>query len=464
MQMVGRKSAVPYVLMSSLVLFGVPVLLGLWVASSQHHILKFAAIGLFLTTLFFSNTRYLIVCTAVSLFCASSQMVTLSQEFLTLRWAFLATLAMRAVVDWLLGKALMKLREMDVWVLSFLALAFYSQQYSILPTLTFQRSVSIALFYVAAFWGVWNHVRNAEDIHELLNDFLKVALMIFFLSLTVFVRFNEKGRFMGFFDNPNAIGFYILLMTPLALWSFFAQRTLSSFFLLLMMMVTMVLCRSRSAMLSTGIGLAYFLWFYHFKRNRTIFAWLIFVPIIVILYNEFCGLSSIIKFLRLDWKTLALGGGRMEAWTAVVNLIAMRPWLGYGFGTEDHLFETFDILFDGHAGAQVHNSYLGLVSQLGLMGFALFFVPLFFFFLRLNHRVSRMPIGDNDQYVLHLALNAVILSGLVHALFESWLYSAGTTFAFSFWTIVILAQRLDQIGSLNQGRAQGATAILPGPI
>jgi len=96
-----------------------------------------------------------------------------------------------------------------------------------------------------------------------------------------------------------------------------------------------------------------------------------------VLYHELFDVASIVTFLRFDWQELVEGGGRIEGWAEVARFIADRPWFGYGFGTEDQLFYRFDIIFDVHAGASAHNSYLGVVTQIGLVGAALFYVPFF---------------------------------------------------------------------------------------
>src|SRR5207237_519536 len=70
-------------------------------------------------------------------------------------------------------------------------------------------------------------------------------------------------------------------------------------------------------------------------------------------------------------RTLFGGSGRLDAWRAGIDQADARPLLGYGFGTEDHVF--VDRLYDFEGGT-AENSFVGLFMQLGGFGVALFLV------------------------------------------------------------------------------------------
>jgi len=77
---------------------------------------------------------------------------------------FLVALASLGLVHWILGRVPARFRIVDFWALGFITLAFYSQLYSFFPDTTFQRSVAVLLFYLAAFWGVWAYVQEENII------------------------------------------------------------------------------------------------------------------------------------------------------------------------------------------------------------------------------------------------------------------------------------------------------------
>ena len=411
-----------------------PYYLGSLIAGNQWSILWLLALGFMIITLYFSEFRYLILCTMCVFLLANSQNEQMAWLFGTLRWVFLSTMALIAAVQWILGQVSKRLRLMDGWALAFLFLAFYSCTYSILPSLTFERSVATAIFYLAVFWGVWNYAQDRSRIPVIVHDLLRVSFVVFLFGLTLI----EGDRFFGIFGSPNSIGVFAAILAPLAFWSYLCERRRGALYLLILMGVSLFLSKSRAGIISAVMAVAYFLIFYRRERRHAILLWLLFFLGGSFLYTELFGSSLIQQYFR--WETLGTGGGRLEAWKEVLQLIVMRPWLGYGFGTEDQLFLKFDIVFLEHSGAYVHNSYIGLVSQLGLLGAFIFFVPLTLFFLGHAYQIQRMPSGANRW--LALALNASVLGGLINATFESWLYAAGNAFTFPFWVTVVLAYQL----------------------
>jgi O-antigen ligase len=148
-------------------------------------------------------------------------------------------------------------------------------------------------------------------------------------------------------------------------------------------------------------------------------------------------------------QTLATGGGRVEVWPVALRMIRQRPFFGHGFGTEDLLFQSYGYdpeSFLQHTGSYLHNSYLGLTAQLGLVGAVTFFLPLILF----AYRRIRASLGDARLEVTH-ALEGTLIAALVACLFESWIYSMGNSQAFPFWVCLVLLLRRSQQTRSNVG-------------
>jgi hypothetical protein len=139
--------------------------------------------------------------------------------------------------------------------------------------------------------------------------------------------------------------------------------------------------------------------------------------------------TSITRLLSPE--AMAAGGGRVEAWQVAIPIIQQNLALGHGFGTEELIFS--GLRFKIHRGSYVHNSYLGLTYQLGLVGSILLFGPLLWLLAR---RAFARPSGSQLA-----AYEAVLFGGLIASLFESWIYSAGNAFSFPFWICVMLLIR-----------------------
>lgn len=133
--------------------------------------------------------------------------------------------------------------------------------------------------------------------------------------------------------------------------------------------------------------------------------------------------------------------GRTVAWNIGLRYLAERPLRGYGFGNEELVLPSRGFV-EGQTlffGFYFHNSYLGLALQIGLIGFVLFYLPLG----ALAVGEWRAPASSEDASV-RIALRAVLLTGLIIAFFESWIYSMGNAHAFAFWTLVMVLTSMRQ--------------------
>tara|TARA_B100002003_G_C13917883_1_gene446402 strand:- start:372 stop:779 length:408 start_codon:yes stop_codon:yes gene_type:complete len=115
-----------------------------------------------------------------------------------------------------------------------------------------------------------------------------------------------------------------------------------------------------------------------------------------------------------------------------------RPLQGFGFGTEDQLFAYHDVNPQDYqlSGAYMHNSYLGLVLQVGIIGAALFYVPLASLIL-----YELLAVRNTRNTPLFTALLSVVLTCMIAGMFSSDLYSMGNAKSFVFWISVMLLVR-----------------------
>jgi O-antigen ligase len=118
--------------------------------------------------------------------------------------------------------------------------------------------------------------------------------------------------------------------------------------------------------------------------------------------------------------------GRTEAWGGALNQIEGRPLLGYGFGTENHVF--VDRFYD-FEGSYVENSFLGLGLQLGIVG-AASIIALLAAIAVASVPVLRRPRDLGDPAA---ALAAVGIAGLVLMFVQSYVDSVGDVGTVTFW-------------------------------
>lgn len=126
-------------------------------------------------------------------------------------------------------------------------------------------------------------------------------------------------------------------------------------------------------------------------------------------------------------RTLAGSSGRTFVWDYALGQVLQRPVDGFGFGTEEKVFVD---RFANFEGARVENSYIGWLLQLGAVGLASF-VALVVAVLAAGRRALR---GRG----FGVAAVGALAGGLVVALVQSFVYSAGNIAALAFWLAAAL--------------------------
>jgi hypothetical protein len=131
-------------------------------------------------------------------------------------------------------------------------------------------------------------------------------------------------------------------------------------------------------------------------------------------------------------RTLFGTSGRAEAWQGALGLGRQRLLLGYGFGTEDHVFVDRYADFNSNT---VENSYIGLFLQLGVVGLLLFIA----FFVVLGVTAARsLSRGDMAERSIAASCAAVVAAGLALAVFQSYVLAVGNNATATFWICAFL--------------------------
>ena len=124
-------------------------------------------------------------------------------------------------------------------------------------------------------------------------------------------------------------------------------------------------------------------------------------------------------------RTLFGLSGRGEAWRGAIDLGNQRPALGYGFGTEDHVFIN---RYANFVGGLPEDSYIGMYLQLGAVGLALFLALAGALAVSGIRRIS-------PEAVVSLA---VLAAALVLAIVQSYIYSVGDIGTVTVWVCAFL--------------------------
>jgi O-antigen ligase len=126
-------------------------------------------------------------------------------------------------------------------------------------------------------------------------------------------------------------------------------------------------------------------------------------------------------------RTIFGTSGRAEAWQGALEQAAKRPLVGFGFGTESRVFVERYVGFESNL---PENSYIGLFLQLGIVGLAVFLALPALLVVRAVRAPARL---DPARLRLAAACAGGLGAGLVLALFQSYIYSAGNNASAAVW-------------------------------
>jgi O-antigen ligase len=145
--------------------------------------------------------------------------------------------------------------------------------------------------------------------------------------------------------------------------------------------------------------------------------------------------------------------GRFELYSQTLELIGMRPWLGFGGGTFEQAFQfvsrppvSTDVLWD-----RAHNTYLALWSELGLLGGSLPMLLCVFAGIRLLTALR----GPGEDWPFQAAALAVLILCSVHSLADFSLEIQANTLFFVAFLALGLGTTYRNDGPSGQMKGHG---------
>jgi O-antigen ligase len=388
-----------------------------------------------------------------------------------LRWVLLAALVVAAGA-W--GMPVRRPTRPDiVAAVGLLAVALLSTAWSVEPRTTFERACSLVLLFAACAL-LAEAVRGRPDrARAVLAGVAGGAVVVGLAGLLVLAvahgdavtaaSTEAPARYRGFGQDPNTVALLFAVAVPLATWGALTASRRSPWLLTLALFVgTIVASGSRGALAAATAGALIVVAAASAGRARILVA-----AAVVVLAVAGAGIEAVPKatssnptaaaraagpvprsgYLNAEQsypldadvgqplpgggqppvtRSFFGGSGRLDAWRGALHEAARRPLVGHGFGTEQAVFVDRYYRF---VGGLPENSYIGLALQLGVVGL-----------LALAVLVAVLArSGLRGRRRAHAAAGlGVLAAGLVAAVGQSYLYSAGNIAAAALWIPVFL--------------------------
>ncbi len=311
------------------------------------------------------------------------------------------------------------------------------------PDLAILKALSLLLLFVYAATGARLAVAGREPRFF---SGLVVGCEIFVGVITI--SYLTGREVMG---NPNSLGAVIgVAVAPILLWgTLLRERPLIHNRRLAVLAVCFYLVfysHSRAALLATlfSCGLLCFA-----LRKFKVFAQgfgaiLILVAVYAIAQptafsNLIAGVTSSVVYKGHD-PTQGVLSSRQSPWQAAVESIGSNLWFGTGFGTADsgqNAIERDQFSTSQGVTAENGSSYLAILEWVGILGV----LPFLFVIFALVGKVFRtirwmLRTGNPAHPAVPLAM--VMVAGLIHAIFEDWLFAPGYYLCVFFWSLAFV--------------------------
>jgi glycosyltransferase involved in cell wall biosynthesis/O-antigen ligase len=350
-------------------------------------------------------------------------------------------------------------------------LAFASTLYSVARTTTLKHSISLLILAVSVL-AVPLTWRTRDEVIQGLRSVALVAAATVVVGLVlaptnVITAFHHH-RFLGVFENPNALGYMVAPILPAVIIAGVRAVPGGDRRLALaiggIIAVGLLLSGSRAGILASLAGIAVGGLMLGGQTRRILVA----VAAVAVVGGllEFVPNSPFRHIVGYGQGVdLMSGGGRTEAWAAAIRLTDERPIQGHGFGTTETFFlarnPELRLKYSVTYGAP-HNSYLETALELGWPGAALLVLLVGSGILAAVRVVRRR---DGWQPLGAVAL-AGIVGGTVEGFFESSVLAVGGLLAFHFWLVASLIHAIrskDEEIEVPPMVAGGAGPIAGGP-
>jgi O-antigen ligase len=322
------------------------------------------------------------------------------------------------------------------WLLRKLA---YEKRYAVVKDKMF---IFLALFTIFSGLSILNSQDKLDSFFEFIQTieyFIIIPYLIFDLTkdvkqikniLWILVSFGGLFSLYGLYQgvalgmratsiagHPNAFGIYLAMIIPIVYSLFLVEKRKANKVLLISMLVLCGGCLlttlSRAGWLAAFLGIL----FINIKLGikRSLMAGLVVLLIFTVIGFFYMPEQVKSRFETFTSKEKDTSGGRIEQYENAFDMIKAHPLLGVGLNEAIRYNEVTETEGGPKIRAEMHNFYLAIASERGLIALVFFLI---FVFMYLSN-LWRSSSFSNIYGVYLLAMFAASLSFLLGNLFHN---------------------------------------------
>lgn len=290
-----------------------------------------------------------------------------------------------------------------------------------------------------------------KDILSIFNTILLSSVIQVFFGLLKYAMGNKnfflffyhlkdsisvEKRLTGTLANSDHFAFFLLIILPIGFSLFFrkikflednlsikdkiiltlnADKGLISYFAALILIgLGIILTGSRGAIITMLLVFLIFAQFsIYLKGSKAVRKKLKFIFFAISAVAIFIGVQNTVKrFAGTSFES----SGRLLRWPNTISMVSDFPVFGTGFGTYRFSYYLYDTDEGGKWSTHAHNEYLETLSEGGLVGVVLFFIPLFLYVYSIIKMLGKRR--HPDVKILGIGVMTSFFAAAFHSFFD----------------------------------------------
>ena len=361
------------------------------------------------------------------------------------------------------GKRVFKLEILDFAILSFGILIMLSSIYSAGGVDSFI-SASISFILLLGYFLFVNLMRTEKWIKRAIIGFVSSASVVALIGVFEFIfgaknnnwldqSFHSiiKTRVVSLFENPNMLAVFLVMAFPFLLALCVKAKETNAKFLTKALVVIFILCIiftwSRAAWIAVIVGILLFAALCTTKAFRIFGMVLLGLPLLPIILPT----SILERFLSISNLADSSIAYRIYTWQGTLN--AIKDYLFFGIGYGDSAFQTVypSYSFSGiEAAPHSHSLILQILLCMGVIGFLVFCVAIFFSFQKSFEFIKNEKNFNSSIYVI--ASVASVASALIIGIFDYIWYNPRIFYLF--WIVIAIGCAYVRVGDYERSRCE----------
>ena len=361
------------------------------------------------------------------------------------------------------GKRVFKLEILDFAILSFGILIMLSSIYSAGGVDSFI-SASISFILLLGYFLFVNLMRTEKWIKRAIIGFVSSASVVALIGVFEFIfgaknnnwldqSFHSiiKTRVVSLFENPNMLAVFLVMAFPFLLALCVKAKEANAKFLTKALVVIFILCIiftwSRAAWIAVIVGILLFAALCTTKAFRIFGMVLLGLPLLPIILPT----SILERFLSISNLADSSIAYRIYTWQGTLNAIKDHLFFGIGYG--DSAFQTVypSYSFSGiEAAPHSHSLILQILLCMGVIGFLVFCVAIFFSFQKSFEFIKNEKNFNSSIYVI--ASVASVASALIIGIFDYIWYNPRIFYLF--WIVIAIGCAYVRVGDYERSRCE----------